>query len=112
MSVGRYEVRLLEDAVVFLRGLPVKFRAKAYRAIELLRDLGPQLPMPHSRALRNCDGLRELRVRLGRDIVRLFYFHHEGQVYVVTSGFVKKAQKTNPRELSRAMRLMAEFREG
>ncbi|NLF19047.1 MAG: type II toxin-antitoxin system RelE/ParE family toxin [Lentisphaerae bacterium] len=106
-----YEVRLLEDAVDFLRGLPLKLRAKAFRAIELLCDLGPELPMPHARALKGADGLRELRVKLASDIVRLFYFHHKGRIYIVTSGFVKKTDKTDPRELGRAIRLMRDFRD-
>jgi hypothetical protein len=33
-----------------------------------------------------------------------------GRVYVITSGFVKKAGKTDPRELQRAIRLMREVR--
>ena len=68
-------------------------------------------PMPHAKALRGAEGLRELRVKLASDIVRLFYFHHEGKVYIVTSGFVKKRDKTEPRELQRAIRLMRTFKE-
>jgi len=60
--MNEYEVRLLEDAVDFLRGLPVKLRAKAFRGVELLRALGPELPMPHARALQGAEGLRELRI--------------------------------------------------
>jgi phage-related protein len=107
----KYDVRLLEDAVHFLRGLPAKLRAKAFRAIELLRDLGPELPMPHARALKGTDGLKELRVKLASDIVRLFYFHYQGKVYVVTSGFIKKSDRTDPRELQRAIRLMKAFKD-
>jgi len=106
-----YEVSLLEEAVTFLRGLPVKLRAKAFRGIELLRELGPDLPMPHARALKGADGLRELRVRFASDIVRLFYFRHKGRLYIVTSGFAKKTDKTDPRELQRAVRLMQAFKE-
>jgi phage-related protein len=109
--VNGYEVRLLDEAVRFLRGLPVKLRAKAFRGIDLLRELGPDLPMPHAKALKGVRGLRELRVKFASDIVRLFYFHHGGRLYVVTSGFVKKAGKTDPRELQRAVRLMCEVKE-
>ena len=106
-----YEVRLLDPAVEFLRKLPVKLRAKAFRGIELLQELGPDLPMPHAKALKGTAGLRELRVKFASDIVRLFYFHHRGKVYIVTSGFVKKADKTDQRELRRAVRLMQAFKE-
>jgi len=43
--------------------------------------------------------------------VRLFYFHHGGRLYVVTSGFMKKAGKTDSRELQRAVRLMRQVKE-
>ena len=109
--MNRYEVRLLDHAVRFLRGLPVKLRAKAFRGIDLLSELGPDLPMPHGKALKGTEGLRELRIKFASDIVRLFYFHHGGRVYVITSGFVKKAGKTDPRELRRAIRLMRDVRE-
>ena len=110
LTMNRYEVRLLDHAVRFLSGLPVKLRAKAFRGIDLLRELGPDLPMPHGKALKGTGGLRELRIKFASDIVRLFYFHHGGRVYVITSGFVKKAGKTDPRELQRAIRLMREIR--
>jgi len=110
-GINEYEVRLLEDAVSFLRGLPVKLRAKAFRGIELLRALGPGLPMPHAKTLKGGQGLRELRVKFASDIVRLFYFHHQGKIYIVTSGFVKKADRTDPRELQKALRLMRAFKE-
>ena len=66
--------------------------------------------MPHGKALKGTEGLRELRIKFASDIVRLFYFHHGGRVYVITSGFVKKAGKTDPRELKRAIRLMRDVR--
>ncbi len=68
--------------------------------------------MPHSKMLKGMDGLRELRIKFASDIVRLFYFHHEGRVYVITSGFVRKADETDARELQRAMRLMLEVKGG
>ena len=52
---------MLDHAVRFLRSLPVKLRAKAFRGIDLLRELGPELPMPHSKTLKGTDGLREFQ---------------------------------------------------
>ena len=104
-----YEVKLLDPATDFVQKLAVKMRAKVMRTIELLEQFGPQLPAPHAKPLKGCGGLRELRVKQGSNIVRLFYFHHEGKMYVATSGYLKKTQKTNQREIARAMRLMKEF---
>ncbi len=106
-----YEVIVLHDALEFLQGLPVKMRAKAFRTIELLEEFGPQLPMPHARTMKGTGGIHELRVRQAKDIVRLFYFHHKGQVFVVTSGFAKKTDKTDPRELRRAIDIMNSYKE-
>lgn len=109
--MDRYEVVILHEAIEFLQNLTVKMRAKAYRTIGLLEEFGPKLPMPHAKALRGTDGIHELRVRQAKDIVRLFYFHHKGQIFVVTSGFVKKADKTDPRELRRAIDIMNSYKE-
>lgn len=107
-----HEVRLMEPAAEFVQKLAMKMRAKVLRTIGLLERFGPQLPAPHAKALKGCGGLKELRVKQGSDIVRLFYFHHKGKVYVVTSGYIKKTQKTNQREIERATRLMTEFTGG
>lgn len=111
MLVTCYDVRLLRPAVDFLEGLPKKLRAKALRTVGLLRRFGPELGEPHAKALVGLRGLRELRVRFGSDICRLFYFHHEGVVYVVTSGYLKKAQKLRDSEVERAKTLMREVLE-
>lgn len=103
-----FSVRLLEPATAFLARLPVKLRAKALRTIGLLEQFGPELPMPHARKLSGYD-LWELRVRQGSDICRMFYFHHDGTVYVVTSGYVKKADRTSRMEIERALRLKEQF---
>jgi phage-related protein len=107
-----YQVELLDSAVEFVQGLDVKMRAKVFRTIGLFEQFGPQLPSPHAKALTGCGGLKELRVKLGSNIIRLFYFHHAGRMYVVTSGYVKKTQKTNQREIKRAVRLMNIFTGG
>ena len=87
-----YEVQLLAEAVEFLQTLSVKLRAKAFRTIELLRTFGPKLTEPYSKSLTGYKELKELRIKFGSDICRLFYFHHKGRVYIVTSGFIKKKQ--------------------
>lgn len=49
----------------------------------------------------------KLRAKQGSDIVRLFYFSAGERIYVVTSGYVKKENKIDRREIERAMRLRA-----
>jgi hypothetical protein len=103
----QYEVILLEPATDFLRSLDEKLQAKTFRAIELLGHFGPRLPMPHSKKLSGYD-LWELRVQQAGRICRLFYFHDRERIYIVTSGYVKKSDKTNPEEIRRALRLKAD----
>lgn len=100
----QYKVVVLEPAQQFVAGLNEKLKAKALRAIDLLQDFGPYLAMPHARKLSRHD-IWELRVKQGSDICRLFYFHHAGVAYVVTSGYVKKSDKTSPTEIEKAERL-------
>jgi phage-related protein len=106
-----FDVRLLEPAVEFLRTIEPKLRAKAFRTIELLREFGPELPMPHARKLSGHE-LFELRVRQGSNICRLFYFVEGESVFIVTSGYIKKTEKTDRREIERALRLKAEYLQG
>ena len=103
-----YEVILLQPVVEFISRLSAKMRAKTFRSIELLKQFGPELPMPHSRKLVGYD-LFELRIRLASNICRLFYFHDKGRLYVVTSGYLKKADRTSRREIERALRLKDQY---
>ncbi len=109
--MDRYKVVLSYDVQIFLQRLPEKLRAKASRSVDLLKEFGPYLSMPHVRALKGVDGLRELRVKLASDIVRLFFFQYRGEMFIITSGFVKKSDRTDRRELERAIRLMKSFKE-
>ena len=54
-------------------------------------------------------GLFELRVMLGRDNCRFFYFWHGLKVYVVTSGYMKKGMKLERSQLQRASNLMKDY---
>ncbi len=106
-----YTVKLLPPAVEFLKSLPVKLAAKAYRTVSLLQTFGFQLGEPHAKTLVGTGGLKELRVKLGSDICRIFYFHHHKTVYVATSGYIKKDMKTDTGEIARALRLRQLFEE-
>ena len=106
-----FSVRLLQPAVDFLQELPPKIRAKAFRTVALLTDIGPLLGLPHAKAVVGQHGLRELRVQVGSDACRLFYFHFGNEVYIVVSGYRKKAQKLDVLEIQRAVRLMHTFME-
>jgi len=110
-SAVEYEVILLAQAEAFLTSLPRKLYGKTLYVIDLLEQFGPYLAMPHSRKLKGHD-LWELRVQQGSDICRLFYFYSGEHVYIVTSGYRKKTEHTNVREIERAERIRDEFLSG
>jgi len=106
-----YDVRLLGSAETFLRALEVKLRAKAARSIELLSQFGPDLPMPHARKLSGYP-LYELRVKPGTNICRFFCFFDTDETAVLLTGYRKKSDHTDPRQIKRALRLRQEYLQG
>jgi phage-related protein len=105
----KYSVIILEPAKDFLSNLDIKFRAKAFRTIELLQEFGPFLKEPHAKKITGTKNLFELRIKFSNNICRLFYFHHEQSIYVITSGYVKKDQKLDKAEINKALKLMKMF---
>ena len=99
---------LLDSANEFIDTLPIKMQSKVYRTIDMLREFGYQLKEPWSKTLQNAEGMKELRVKLASNICRLFYFHHKDKLYVITSGYTKKRDKTDKNEIERALNLMHE----
>jgi phage-related protein len=104
-----YDVKVLQPAYEFIKSLPVRMRAKVYRGIDLIKLNGYQLGMPYSKALKGTNGLKELRIKLGTDICRIFYFHYKDTVYVCTSGYVKKEDETDVQQIIRAQKIRDEY---
>ena len=80
------------------------------RIVELLMEFGPNLRMPHSRAMGG--GLFELRPRGREGIGRAFYCFVIGQHVVILHAFVKKTPDTPEPELKIAKKRMKEVRNG
>ena len=83
-----------------LNDLDKKMRATALALISRLKTEGNKLSMPYSKYIE--DGILELRIKQSSNIARVFYFFVVGSKIVLTNGFVKKSQKTPPREIERA----------
>ena len=69
---------------------------------------GPDLGMPHTRAMGEC--LFELRLKAEEGIARVFYCTMVGKKIVMLHQFIKKTDKTPPRELETARRRMREVK--
>jgi phage-related protein len=86
--------------------LPVGFLARFIRYAERMEVFGPDLGMPHTRAMGG--GLFELRIKAAEGIARVFYCTVVDRRIVVLHQFVKKSEKTSPKELEIARRRMKE----
>jgi phage-related protein len=70
--------------------------------------VGPNLGPPHTEAF--GDGLVELRLKGREGIARVFFCALTGRRVVMLHSFVKKTQKTPPREVSVARTRMKEVK--
>jgi phage-related protein len=82
------------------------FLARYLRYTDRIEVFGPDLGMPHTRAM--GDGLFELRLKAVEGIARVFYCTMVGKKIMVLHQFIKKTDKTPPRELAVARRRMKE----
>ncbi len=89
---------------------PVGILADYARIVELLTEFGPNLRMPHSRAMGG--GLFELRPRGREGAGRAFYCFAAGQRVVILHAFVKKTREAPEQELRIARRRMKEVHNG
>ena len=78
-------------------GLRARFRALSVR----MEEYGPNLGMPHTRALGN--GLFEIRAKAEEGIGRVFFCTMVGRKIIVLHSFIKKTDKTPKRELDIAL---------
>jgi phage-related protein len=90
---------------VILR-LPPGLLARYLRLTDLMIAFGPNLGMPHTRAL--GEGLFELRVKGSEGIARVFYCTIVERRIVMLHSFIKKSQKTPKRALDIAKRRLQE----
>jgi phage-related protein len=88
--------------------MPAGFLARYLRYADRMELFGPDLGMPHTRAMGN--GLFELRLKASEGIARVFYCTMVGKKIMVLHQFIKKTDKTPPRELETARRRMREVK--
>lgn len=55
------------------------------------------------------DGIFELRTTFADGIARTLFFYMKGKRVIITHGFVKKTQKTPPREIEKAIKLRSAY---
>jgi phage-related protein len=105
-SVEYFHSRVRDE----IESWPVGILADYARLVELLMEFGPDLGMPHSRAMGG--GLFELRPRGREGIGRALYCYVTGRRAVILHAAVKKTQATPQRDLSIARKRMKEVCDG
>ena len=88
--------------------LPAGFLARFLRYADRMELYGPDLGMPHTRAM--GEGLFELRLKSVEGIARVFYCTIMGKRIVMLHQFIKKTDKTPPKELAIAKRRLKEIK--
>ncbi len=89
--------------------LPAGFLARFLRYADRMELYGPDLGMPHTRAM--GEGLFELRLKAAEGIARVFYCAMIGKRIVMLHQFIKKTDKTPPKELAIARRRLKEIKD-
>ena len=102
-AVSFYSRQVEDDLLELPAGLVARFT----RYAERMEMFGPDLGMPHTRAMGG--GLFELRLKAAEGIARVFYCTVAGRRIVVLHHFVKKTGRTPPREIRIARRRIKEM---
>jgi len=74
-----------------------------------LQQKGIYLNFPHSSDIEGYKGLRELRIRFSSNSIRIIYFLHIKNTFVLLHGFRKKTQRLPRKELEIAIIRMEDY---
>ncbi|HSV57833.1 MAG TPA: type II toxin-antitoxin system RelE/ParE family toxin [Variovorax sp.] len=102
----RYYDEKLQEAVL---SLPTGLLARYLHLTDRMLVYGPDLGMPHTRAM--GAGLFEMRLKSQEGVGRVFYCTLVHQRIVMLHQFVKKTDKTPLRELATARRRLKELKD-
>jgi phage-related protein len=95
-----------EDLQRAIMGFPAGIQARYIHLTRRILTFGPNLGMPHSRAM--GEGLFELRLKSKEGIGRVFYCNLSERRVMMLHAFVKKSAKTPTKELEVARGKMRE----
>ena len=95
----------------FIKSLPTDLKAKVVRDIDLLEKYGFDLGLPYVKKIqgKKYEKLYELRSKFSTNIARIFYFFETKDGIIILSGYLKKDNKTDKKELDRALEYMNDY---
>ena len=103
-TISYYSEQVQDDILALPDTLAARYVVLTRRMVAL----GPNLGEPHTKAF--GEGLFELRLKGAEGIARVFYCTLIGRRVVMLHSFVKKTNKTPPRELDIAQSRMKEIK--
>jgi len=92
----------------FLKKQPEKVQNKIFKIIEIIETI-EHVPETYLKKIKGTNGLYEARIRLGKNIWRVFCFFDKGNLVILLTGFQKKTRKTPKKEIKKALELMQEY---
>ncbi len=99
-----------ESVEEYILALPDTLAARYVVLTRRMVAVGPNLGEPHTKSMK--EGLLELRLKGAEGIARVFYCTQVGRRIVMLHSFVKKTNRTPPRELEIALNRMKEVKHG
>lgn len=88
--------------------MEIKAQSKVHDTINLLREFGIRLGVPHFKKLTGRE-LWEMRI-LGSDSIRILYITMTGKTFLLLHGFKKKQNKTPSKEIRIAEERLADHK--
>ena len=106
----------MKREIIFYKNYFLKFYHKlderTQEKVEYVFDViryEERVPTGFLKHLEGTDKLYEVRVKMGRNIYRIFCFFDKGKLVVLLNGFQKKTQKTPRKEIKMAEKLKKEY---
>jgi phage-related protein len=103
-TVTYYNSKIESDFLTW----PDKLLAKYLRIVDMITIHGPDLGMPHTKAMGN--GLFEIRAKAQEGIGRAFFCTIMDKEVVILHGFIKKTDKTPTKEVRIANKRLQEIK--
>ena len=85
-----------------------KVKEKIIWTFQLIEEI-ERIPESYLKHIESTQGLYEIRVKLGREIYRIFCFFDKGNLVVTINGFQKKTRKTPKNEIELALRIKQKY---
>lgn len=96
----------------FIKAQTSKEQAKILREIDLLKEFGMALGMPHIRKLQGVEDLWELRIKQSSNNFRIFYFCFSGGKLILLQGIRKTTSKTPEKDIKTASKRRENYLKG